>query len=215
MSSDVLATAKEIHRELDHQPNPDAATLGRIHTLVESCKDRLVDGFSQKITHVNGNIADQTDIEAVVNAANGDLAAGGGVSGALHGAAGSALSNEASAWTSKNGRLHTGKVAVTGSGLLKNKTGGPTSVFHAATVEHLGGKTSAETVRRSMRNILIEAVRSGVRTIAIPILGAGTGGLSEQDANAAMKKGLRDRILDLPSIDEIRIVHFGNGKVAA
>ena len=70
---------------------------------------------------VEGDITEQSDIEAVVNAANAELKPGGGVAGAIHGAAGPELDLECRSLAP----IETGEAVITDAYRLPNK-----KVFH-------------------------------------------------------------------------------------
>jgi O-acetyl-ADP-ribose deacetylase (regulator of RNase III) len=67
---------------------------------------------------VRGNLLDEP-VDAVVNAANGRLAHGGGVAGVLSRAAGPALQAESDRLVRERGPLPTGSAARTGAGRLR------------------------------------------------------------------------------------------------
>ena len=94
---------------------------------------REVDGVAIEV--VWGDIASQEDVDAVVNAANAELTSGGGVAGALHGAAGPGLEEEARPL----GPISPGEVVVTGAHDLPNRY-----VIHALGPVHGQDRPEAE-----------------------------------------------------------------------
>jgi O-acetyl-ADP-ribose deacetylase len=74
---------------------------------------------------VRGNLLEEP-VEAIVNAANGHLAHGGGVAGAISRAAGPQLQQESEDLARKNGPFPTGSAVVTSAGELPFK-----GVIHA------------------------------------------------------------------------------------
>ena len=66
---------------------------------------------------VQGDLT-QEPVDAIVNAANGHLAHGGGVAGAIVRAGGLEIQRESDAWVAQHGRVPTGGAAITGAGRL-------------------------------------------------------------------------------------------------
>ena len=66
---------------------------------------------------VQGNIANQPDMDAVVNAANAELRIGGGVAGAIHRAAGPGLEKECRPLAP----IRPGQAVITGAHKLPNR----------------------------------------------------------------------------------------------
>ncbi|HZH71122.1 MAG TPA: macro domain-containing protein, partial [Mariniphaga sp.] len=72
---------------------------------------------SLRLEAVQGDITQQSDITAVVNAANAQLGPGGGVAGAIHKAAGSELATECK----KLAPIRPGEAVISGAYNLPNK----------------------------------------------------------------------------------------------
>lgn len=122
------------------------------------------------VTLVAGDIAFRL-VDAVVNAANDRLQLGGGVAGALRAAGGLAIQREADALAP----APLGAVVRTGAGDLLAQ-----HVYHAVVIRygHEGG-TCVETVREAVRNVLVRAAEDDdVDSLALPLFGAGVGGLT-------------------------------------
>jgi O-acetyl-ADP-ribose deacetylase (regulator of RNase III) len=96
-----------------------------------------------------------------------------------------------------------GDAAVTGAGRLPARF-----VIHAAGMPPGGAATEA-SVRSSMRRSLELAAERGCRTIAIPAIGAGIGGLSLQRCAEILLDEARAHLSGETSLQEIRFVLFG------
>ena len=90
---------------------------------------------------VRGNLLDEP-VDAIVNAANGHLAHGGGVAGIISRAAGPELDRESSLLIQKNGLLPTGSAVVTTAGKLPFK-----GVIHAVGPRYGEGDEEAKLLR--------------------------------------------------------------------
>ena len=105
------------------------------------------------------------EVDAIVNAANAQLTPGGGVSGAIHRAAGPELARECA----KVGGCPTGQARITGGHRLPAR-----HVIHTVgPVWHGGGQGEDERLRACYRNSLDLARDSGLASIAFPAISTG------------------------------------------
>lgn len=127
------------------------------------------------ISTVHGDLLDQ-EVDAIVNPWNRNLIPWWlllpqGVSGAIKKRAGIGPFVE----LRRHGVLSLGGATVTGAGRLPHK-----AIIHVAGINH-HWRSSEAAIRGSVASALLEARRRGFRSIAIPLIGAGTGGLNEDD----------------------------------
>jgi O-acetyl-ADP-ribose deacetylase (regulator of RNase III) len=131
------------------------------------------------------------DGDAIVNAANNHLQLGAGVAGAIRRAGGSAIQEECD----RHGPIRVGEAAITGGGNLRVRW-----VIHAAA---MGDEPVSErSIRDSTIASLRLAVASGVKRLALPILGSGVGGFDFTRAATLMLDAVRTSP-DAAAIDEI------------
>jgi O-acetyl-ADP-ribose deacetylase len=122
---------------------------------------------------IDGDIT-RLEVDAIANAANTDLAHGGGVAGAIVRAGGRPIQDESDALAP----IELGTAVATGAGDLPSRW-----VIHAATMR-LGGPTSAEIIRDATAATLRVADELDCRSLALVAFGTGVGGFPIQEAAA-------------------------------
>jgi O-acetyl-ADP-ribose deacetylase len=146
------------------------------------------------ITFVVGDLTTQ-EVDAIVNAANEQLAPGGGVCGAIRRAGGDEIFDEAALF----GGCRTGGARATKAGRLPSR-----HVIHAVgPVWHGDGAGESELLASAYRRSLEVARGLGCRTVAFPALSTGIYGYPPEKAAPVAVDAVRpfeDRF------DEIRFV---------
>jgi len=125
-----------------------------------------------------GDITKLRDIDVIVNAANGIGVMGAGIAGAISRSGGQAWSIKVRNYCRENGPFEPGDCYSDGdAGLLKRS--GIEKVYHAVTMKYPGSQTSLEYVISSLNKAVQKAISEGHKSIAIPGLGTGIGGLDK------------------------------------
>jgi len=145
------------------------------------------------------------DVDAIVNAANNDLELGGGVAGAIARAGGPQIQAECRSI----GRIEVGDAAITGDGMLTARF-----VIHAASMQ-LGGRTSADSLRRSTRRSLEIAGQRSLRSIAFPAVGTGIARFPLQECARIMVEEVIAHSRNPTTIGQVRFVLFGTDAESA
>lgn len=154
--------------------------------------------MSGRIVLREGDITAEA-VDAIVNAANSQLLLGSGVAGAIRSRGGPSIQAECD----RIGPIAVGEAAVTGAGQLPARF-----VIHAAGMP-LGGGASEESVRSAMRASLARAQERGCRTVAVPAIGAGVGGVPLQRCAEILLEEARRHLAGETPLEEIRFVLFG------
>jgi O-acetyl-ADP-ribose deacetylase len=124
----------------------------------------------------------QLEVDAIANAANTDLAHGGGVAAAISRAGGPDVQRE----SYERAPIGLGEAVETTGGHMPARY-----VIHAATME-LGGPTSAEIIRRATESTLAKADELGCRSLALVAFGTGVGGFPLHEAAELMVRAARE-----------------------
>ena len=120
----------------------------------------------------------QVPVDAICNAANEQLAGGGGVDGAIHRAAGPALRRELDEIIQRQGGCPTGSAVATSAGSLPAKW-----VFHAVGPVYEGGeKGEPEALRSVYRACLDLAEEKGAEYLSFPSISTGVYGYPVHEA---------------------------------
>jgi O-acetyl-ADP-ribose deacetylase len=139
-------------------------------------------------------------VDAIVNAANEQLAPGGGVCGAIHRAAGPALARACAAL----GGCPTGEARITPGFALPAR-----HVIHAVgPVWHGGGAREPELLASAYRASLELAREHGCRTIAFPAISTGIYGYPVEDATRVAVDTVRGFAAGAGCVEEVHFACF-------
>ena len=147
---------------------------------------------------VKGDITKQ-NTEAIVNAANNRLSPGGGVSGAIHRAAGPELWEE----SKKLGGCNTGEAKITKGYNLPSKF-----VIHTVGPVYSGSGEDSKLLRSSYFNSLKLADKNKIKSISFPAISAGIFGYPMKDASEIALKTIIDYLEGETKIQLVRMVLY-------
>jgi O-acetyl-ADP-ribose deacetylase len=157
-----------------------------------------------RIHFLKGDITTM-DVDAVVNAANTDLQLGSGVAGAIRARGGPLIQDECD----RAGPIALGGAAVTTGGRLK-----ALYVIHAASM-HLGGRTTAESLRLATHNSLLRAEEKGLKSIALPAIGTGVAGFPVAECARIMLTETLEHLKVRTSLEKIYFVLYDDAALQA
>ena len=135
-------------------------------------------------------------VDAIANAANSDLWMGSGVAGAIKSKGGQQIEDEALSM----GPIRPGEAVMTTAGALPSKY-----VIHCAGMPP-GGKATYWKVLSSVQVALNIASSHNLSSVAFPAIGAGVGGLSEEESAKAIVEGIAYYAKSAQSVKEITLV---------
>lgn len=135
-------------------------------------------------------------VDAIANAANSDLWMGSGVAGAIKAKGGQQIEDEALSM----GPIRPGEAVMTTAGKLPSKY-----VIHCAGMPP-GGKATYWKVLSSVQSALDIASDHNLGSLAFPAIGAGVGGLSEEQSAKAIVEGIAYYARNPGSVKEITLV---------
>ncbi len=145
---------------------------------------------------VQGNIADQPDIDTIVNAANAELRIGGGVAGAIHRAAGPGLEEECRPLAP----IRPGQAVITGAHDLPNQ-----HVIHCLGPVFGVDKPSNDLLASCYQNALRLAEEYHIESVSFPAISTGAFGYPVE---AAARIAVRTVIEEIPGLTSVKLVRF-------
>jgi O-acetyl-ADP-ribose deacetylase (regulator of RNase III) len=147
-------------------------------------------------------------VDAIVNAANSQLAGGGGVDGAIHAAGGPEIMQELDEIRARIGRCEPGQAVVTGAGRLPARF-----IFHTVGPRYRDGKHGEpEQLQSCYTTCLQLAAEHQAKTISFPSISTGVYGYPREEAAAlavtAVANWLREHSGPLKMV---KLVQFSEG----
>jgi len=148
---------------------------------------------------IQGDIAGQQDVEAVVNAANAELRIGGGVAGAIHRTAGPGLTEE----TRPLAPIKPGEAVITGGHNLPNDY-----VIHCLGPVYGRDKPEDQILSNCYKNALELAEENTIERIAFPSISTGAFGYPMEEAARVALTTVAQVAENLEGVKLVRFVLF-------
>jgi O-acetyl-ADP-ribose deacetylase (regulator of RNase III) len=192
LSADEVQRIKQHYLQLplnrkrdEYKCGSNYVPLSLVPSWSQAVHKRAVEGrsFADKVSLFRGDIT-ALEVDAIVNAANEQLAGGGGVDGAIHAAAGHDMLQ---AECRRLNGCPTGQAVLTGGYRLPARY-----VIH--TVGPIG--YHIELLKQSYRNCIRTAVDHGLRTIAFPCISTGVYGFPNEPAAQIALDTIRSALID-------------------
>lgn len=144
-------------------------------------------------------------VDAIVNAANSQLAGGGGVDGAIHRAGGPEIMLELDDIRARIGQCPTGSAVMTGAGQLPAKF-----VFHAVGPRYRDGRhDEADLLASCYRTCLQLAKENDVHTISFPSISTGIYGYPIREAAEIAVRTVAEWLREHPTpVHTVKLVQF-------
>lgn len=150
---------------------------------------------------IKGDITRQDDIAVIVNAANTQLAGGGGVDGAIHRAAGPRLVEASRA----QAPIETGQAVITPAFDLPNDW-----VVHCAGPVYSSDSNVAEALAACYRRAFELAEDKSATSIAFPAISAGVYGYPLGEAAVIAMESVGEAARSAASVSTVRFVLFSD-----
>ncbi len=164
---------------------------------------RIPDPGDPRIRVVEGDITAQ-DVDVIVNAANAQLAHGGGVAAAIARAGGPSVDEASQAWVAEHGPVPRGGAAVTTAGDMAAG-----HIVHVVGPIYGGVPEDEIELTQAVRAALDSSEHLGARSIALPAISAGIYGYPPDEACRVIVEAVENWLLEGGSLSEIRLVAFG------
>jgi O-acetyl-ADP-ribose deacetylase len=152
-----------------------------------------------KIEVTLGDIANQPDITAIVNAANAQLRTGGGVAGAIHRAAGPALEEECRPYAPVN----PGEAVITGAHQLPNKY-----VIHCLGPVYGSDHPESTLLANCYRTAFKLTEEYKIASVAFPAISTGAFGYPIEQATDVVVSVINEVCADLAYLKILRFVLY-------
>lgn len=144
------------------------------------------------------------EVDAIVNAANEQLAHGGGVAAAIAWAGAPDVDRESRSWIREHGSLGPGMAAVTSAGPMPADV-----VVHVVGPRYRAGGPNEALLREAIRAALDAAAASRARSVALPAISSGIFGYPRIEATKVITSEIGAWLRDhAEAMDDIALVGF-------